>query len=88
MTERIQLSLASGEAIQVARYTEKELEIVSPKPFAPGSPIRLNGSLAGENIAIEGRALGSKRRDDSTFSVRLRFVSLTRRDRELLRGLG
>ena len=57
---------------------------MSPRAFAPGSPIRFALVLPDEARPLEGRALGSKRVDNDHFEVRLRFVNLRRADRELL----
>ena len=50
--------------------------LLSPRAFAPGSPIRLRVEQDGEERALEGRTIGSKRVHGERYEVRLRFVNL------------
>ena len=74
---------ASGEAI---RLDGEVLEVVLPRALAPGAPARMELDAGGEPIPIEGKTIGSKRRDDGRFDVRLRLVNLRRDHRAQLRS--
>lgn len=81
--------LDSGEEAEALHIEGNVLTLISPRAYAPGSPIRFSASIEGEDKTFEGRTVGSKRRDEDLFQVRLRFVGLRRSDRELLqRTLG
>jgi len=85
----VKVRLETGEEGTAIRLDGHVLVLLSPRAFAPGSPIRL--AAVGENEArqLEGRTIGSKRMDAGPFEVRLRLVNLRRIDRELLlRELG
>ena len=55
-------------------------------PFAPGSPLAFDLSASGKVLALRGKCTGAKRFDEGFFSIRGRFINLTREDRELLAG--
>ena len=85
----MKLLLDSGEEGQATSFDGRVLTLLSPRAFAPGSPIRFSLSVGNGCPALDGRTLGSKRVDPECFEVRLRLVSLRRADRELLlRELG
>jgi hypothetical protein len=73
----------AGEGEIVALKGER-LEAVAPKAFAPGQPIRFAVLVDGEDVSLEGRCQGSKKRDDGRFDVRVRLVNLSRPVRERL----
>ena len=62
------------------------LVLLSPKAFAPGSPIRFSIAHDGAERTLEGRTIASKRVHADRFEVRLRLVNLRRQDRERLHG--
>jgi hypothetical protein len=80
----MKIRLESGEDAEARAFDGNLLTLLSPRAFAPGSPIRFVATPDGEERHFEGRAIGSKRIDDSHFEVRMRFVNLRRGDRELL----
>lgn len=77
---RVRIGEAEGELVG---YAKNVIELVVPMPFAPGQPAR----FAVEGLALEGRSLGSRKREDGRFQVRLRLVSLRREQRLALEGL-
>jgi hypothetical protein len=80
--------LQSGEDARLDSLEGNVLTMLSPRAFAPGSPMRFTASLEEGERGYEGRAIGSKRATDNRFEVRMRFVNLKREDREaLLRAL-
>lgn len=72
-----------GEAVSLAGEI---LHVVLGHPYAPGAPISMRLTRADGEVALEGRTIGSKRRDDGRFDVRLRLVNLTRDHRARLAG--
>jgi hypothetical protein len=79
----IAVRIGGGEG-ELVGYAKNVLELVAPMAFAPGQPARFE---VGE-LALEGRSLGSRRREDGRFVVRFRLISLRREDREKLEALG
>lgn len=73
-----------AEAFLVA-FDGHVLSVDSPRPFAPGAPVSLAGRTAdgseGSEHRLEGRTIGSRRREDGRFEVRLRLVNLRRATR-------
>jgi hypothetical protein len=80
----MKLRLDTGEEGCVTAFDGNLLTLLSPRAFAPGSPIRFLVPLHDDLRSFEGRAIGSKRVDPEHFEVRLRFVNLRRSDREAL----
>jgi hypothetical protein len=70
-----------GEAVSLAGEV---LHVVIDRPYAPGAPVRLRLARDDGEMTLEARTIGSKRRDDARFDVRLRLVSLTREQRAKL----
>jgi hypothetical protein len=80
----VKLQLDGGEEVQATSFDGNTLTLLSPRAFAPGSPIRFSVAVYDASRSFEGRTIGSKRLDDGRFEVRLRCVNLRRADRELL----
>ncbi len=70
----------SGDDADVLAIEGEILTLISPRAFAPGAPLRFTCT----DLTLAGKSLGSKRRDDGRFDVRLRLVNLRRTDRERL----
>jgi hypothetical protein len=70
-----------GEALSVAGEV---LHIVIDRAYAPGAPISMSVARADGELGLRGKTIGSKRREDGRFDVKLRLVSLSRVDRERL----
>ncbi|MCB9592167.1 MAG: hypothetical protein H6719_05490 [Sandaracinaceae bacterium] len=72
-----------GEALS---FTGENLACALSRAFAPGAPLELSVALEGdEALSLRGKTIGSKRRADGRFDVRLRLLSLRREEREALR---
>ena len=85
----MKVGLDSGEEGRAERLDGNVLTLLSPRAFAPGSPIRFSVVRNDGSLSLEGRTIGSKRIDPHHFEVRMRLVNLRRADRELLiRELG
>ena len=80
----MKIRLESGEDAEARAFDGNILTLLSPRAFAPGSPIRFVAILNDEERSFEGRAIASKRVNDGRFEVRMRFVNLRREDREFL----
>ena len=80
----MKLRLESGEEALATKFDGNILMLLSPRAFAPGSPIRLTATSDSGERNLEGRVLGSRRVRDQQFEVRIRFVNLRRATRELL----
>lgn len=75
-----------GEAQSVAGEV---MHLVIDRPYAPGAPIALAVALRAaaadtRELVLRAKTIGSKRRDDGRFDVRVRLVSLRREDRARL----
>ncbi|MDQ3034170.1 MAG: hypothetical protein M3Y87_17310 [Myxococcota bacterium] len=70
-----------GEASSLAGEI---LHVVLGHPYAPGAPISLRLTRSDGELSLEGRTIGSKRREDGRYDVRLRLVNLTREHRARL----
>jgi hypothetical protein len=61
------------------------LELHAPKAFPPGKPLAcVLWPGTPEAVSLAARCIGSKRREDGTFAVRVRLVNLARTARETL----
>ena len=73
-------TLETGEEVQLISFANNVLAFCGPKAFPPGAPVHIHWN----SQALQGRSIGSKRRDDACFDVRIRMVSLTRGQRDEL----
>jgi hypothetical protein len=80
----VKLRLDTGEDAEARAFDGNLFTLLSPRAFAPGSPIRFTAASEDGERSFEGRAIGSKRIDEARFEVRMRFVNLRRGDREVL----
>jgi hypothetical protein len=77
----VKLESPSGEAVS---FEGDVLVTVLERAFAPGAPVKLEL----DGMSIDGKAIGSKRREDGKYDVRLRLRNLRREFRERLTRLG
>lgn len=87
------LTIGDGSVGHAVGLTRNLLEIVAERAYAPGRPLvlgmRLPGPAGGQEVTLRAKSLGSRRRSDGRFAVRLRLVDLRREQRALLeRALG
>ncbi|MBX3274149.1 MAG: hypothetical protein KF729_28035 [Sandaracinaceae bacterium] len=80
----VAVSVPGGGGEALAFDGEEVLACALDRAFAPGAPIELALSAGEAALALRGKAIGSKRRLDGRFDVRVRLVSLRREDREAL----
>lgn len=93
---RVELTLADGRTGSALGFRDEVLAVVAPCAFAPGQPVVFTLSVAAQadataeadaqtsSVRIEAKAVGSKRRPDGTFDVRVRVHSLRREQRAWL----
>jgi hypothetical protein len=82
MTLRVQIAGEHAGAIE--QIEGLVLRLRSPKAFPPGQPLALAFSADGSSIGLDARAIGSKRRDDGSFELRVRLINLRKDAREAL----
>jgi hypothetical protein len=83
----IEIDLAQvGKGLAIGMQGEI-LALVSPKAFAPGQPLSFRLAADHGGAEILGKSLGSKRRSDGLFDVRVRLINLHRSMRTLLVSL-
>jgi hypothetical protein len=70
-----------GEAL---RLEGEVLVTVLARAFAPGAPVSFRATIDGQAIRLQAKTIGSKKRDDGRFDVRLRLTNLRREHRARL----
>lgn len=79
----VHVRVTGGEGELVALEGEV-ITAVFARAFAPGAPVKMEASLGEAAHAVEGKTIGSRRREDGRFDVRLRAINLRRETREAL----
>lgn len=80
----VSASLAgSSEMLTLVHYDGKQFGLISPRAFAPGTPMRLTVNFT-YSVLLELKCIGSARRADGLYQVRARATTLTREAREAL----
>jgi hypothetical protein len=74
----------AGESAAIEQLEGLQLTLRSPKPFPPGQPLSLLLSPDGASVRLDARSIGSKRRDEIWFEVRVRLINLRKDAREAL----
>lgn len=78
------VELASGDRGEALSWSRDVLHLALPRAFAPGAPIAFTIELEGTAMALTGKTIGSKKREDGRFDVRARLISPRREDRARL----
>ena len=68
-------------------YAGGILAVIDVRAHAPGAPIRATLALPDGPLKVDGRSIGSKRREDGGYDVRMRLTNLRREDRVRLERL-
>jgi hypothetical protein len=72
------------QALAVASDTVT-LQLIAPRAYPPGQPLQLTLLPDGQPpVSLAARSIGSKRRTDEQFDVRVRLINLGRGAREAL----
>jgi hypothetical protein len=79
MTLRLSMGGGEGEATMLEGEV---LYAIAPRAYAPGSRVTFSAEVADGTIAIEGKAVYSKKREDGRFDLRMRLFNVRREDRE------
>ncbi len=82
--EGVRVSFGDGSDGRAVGLDGTVLTAVGPTPYPPGRPLELSLALAETTAAVRGKTIGSKRRDDDLYDVRIRLVNLRREHREAL----
>ena len=78
------VQIAGEHAGAIEQIEGLVLQLRSPKPFPPGQPLVLLISTGGASVRLDARTIGSKRRDDAPFELRVRLINLRKDAREAL----
>ena len=65
-------------------YAGEVLELICDLAHPPGRPLELTLQLPDAMLTLNGKIIGSKRRDDGQYDVRLRLSSVRREQRAAL----
>jgi hypothetical protein len=82
----VSVSYDSTTAAVIA-FAHPVLTLVCDNAHPPGRPLVLRGHINDTDLALEGKTIGSKRREDARFTVQLRLTSLRREARRVLESL-
>lgn len=73
----------------VTACDDKLLSAIAPVALPPGRPMQVMLRLPEQELVLVGRCIGSKKRDEGGFTVRMRLTNLRREMREaILRNFG
>jgi hypothetical protein len=78
------LTLSDRERGRAVGYAAGMLHIVCERAHPPGQPLALTLLAPDGELALMGKSARSKRREDGTFDVQLKLVSLRRDQRIVL----
>ena len=78
--------LADGGAARAVGYEVQAevLHIVAERPFPPGRPLVFTLVLSETKVVLQGKAIGSKRREDGHYEVKIKLHTLLRDHRARL----
>ena len=74
----------SGEPAEARAFDGGTLQALTSTALAPGQRTEVCVVLSDRSVTAAAKSLGSRRRDDGRFEVRLRLLSLRREDRDAL----
>jgi hypothetical protein len=63
---------------------DKLLTVLAQVAFPPGRPMQVSLALPDGPLVLVARCIGSKKRDDGSFTVRMRLTNLRREMREAI----
>jgi len=84
---RFPLTLSDGERGHATGYADGVLYVVCERAHPPGQPLSLMLVTPDGELALSGKSARSKRREDGTFDLQLKLVSLRRDQRIALEKL-
>src|SRR5882672_2952130 len=82
------VTFSDGAVATAVAYDKQALmlTLICDRAHPPGRPLALIAYTGAEDLPLQGRSGGNKRRDDGSFTVTMRLVSLRREQRALLEG--
>jgi hypothetical protein len=81
---RVDVRFGDGSEGHAVAFERTIMHAVGDNAYAPGRPLELTLRLEGEAVEVRGKAIGSKKRDDGRFDLRIRLIDLRRDDRARL----
>ena len=73
MSAALPVVFEDGGAGEAHAHDGEILQLVSEQPYPPGQPLRWTLELPDGSLAMQGKSLGSKRREDGCFDLRARL---------------
>jgi hypothetical protein len=78
------VEVSDGARGTAVAYAAERIELVLDRAYPPGRPLTFSVTLPTGPLPLQGKAQGSKRRDDASFSVQVKLTSLRREQRATL----
>jgi hypothetical protein len=79
--------LEDGTAARAVGLAGEVLHLVTERAYPPGRPLAFSLQVAEATMALQGKAAGSKLREDGRFDVKVKLHTLRREHRATLTGL-
>ncbi|UJR80722.1 hypothetical protein [Sandaracinus amylolyticus] len=81
------VTITQGGQGDALAFAGEVLHVAIDRAYAPGAPVSITLARDEGTLSLSGKTIGSKRREDGRFDVRVRLVSLRRDDRATLEAL-
>jgi len=79
MSEPLKARFSDGSRAETAAYADHILALRVERAYPPGRPLELSLERPdADPLGLSGRCIGSKKRPDGDFDVRLRMTNFTR----------
>jgi hypothetical protein len=72
---------ADGAEGRAVGYANLWLDLIAPRPFAPGQPLSFALQFGEQALSLAGKSHGARAREDGHFAVRVRLTNLRREAR-------
>ena len=80
--------LADGTAARAVGFAGEVMHLVAERAYPPGRPLEFALQAAAETtLALQGKAAGSKLREDGRFDLKVKLHTVRREDRTTLASL-
>lgn len=81
------MKLARGGEGEAVRFEGEVLEAALSRAIAPGTPVDFVVLVEETELAVRGKAIRSRIREDGRYDVRFRMLNLGREARDRLRAI-